>query len=158
MKEYWFTGNESTALPQTKNSIFSSLVESNPAILDTSRSVSVLWSNAILCMKISLWKVILSKSGRFSKANTYLFGEVSLDGGSGCGSVGRAVASNSRGPRFESSLWQTFILNIYCQLCIEKTKIKKKRPKMAHLISITGWLVYSLTWFDSTRKYVVLRM
>ena len=35
--------------------------------------------------------MILSKSGRFSKANTYLFGEVSLDGGSGCGSVGRAV-------------------------------------------------------------------
>ena len=34
--------------------------------------------------------------------------------GSGCGSVGRAVASNTRGPRFESSHWQKFIfiLNI----------------------------------------------
>ena len=34
--------------------------------------------------------------------------------GSGCGSVGRVVASNSRGPRFESSHWQNFIyiLNI----------------------------------------------
>ena len=36
--------------------------------------------------------------------------------GSGCGSVGRAVASNSRGPRFKSSHQQTFILNTYCQL------------------------------------------
>jgi len=36
--------------------------------------------------------------------------------GSGGGSVGRAVASNSRGPRFESSHQQKFILNIYCQL------------------------------------------
>ena len=27
----------------------------------------------------------------------------------GCGSVGRAVASNSRGPRFESNHWQKFI-------------------------------------------------
>ena len=29
--------------------------------------------------------------------------------GSGCGSVGRVVASNTRGPRFESSHQQTFI-------------------------------------------------
>ena len=35
--------------------------------------------------------------------------------GSGCGSVGRAVASNSRGPLFESSDRQKFMLNIYCQ-------------------------------------------
>ena len=36
--------------------------------------------------------------------------------GSGCGSVGRAVASNSRGKLFESSHRQKFILNVYCQL------------------------------------------
>ena len=36
--------------------------------------------------------------------------------GSGCGSVGWAVASNSRGPSFESSHCQKFILNIYCQM------------------------------------------
>ena len=36
--------------------------------------------------------------------------------GSGGGSVGRVVASNSRGPRFESSHRQVFILNIYCLL------------------------------------------
>ena len=33
--------------------------------------------------------------------------------GCGCGSVGRAVATNTRGPRFESSPWQTFILIIW---------------------------------------------
>ena len=48
----------------------------------------------------------------------------------GCGLVGRAVAYNTRGPRFESSHWQKFV---YCQLHIETTKIKKKRPGMAHL-------------------------
>ena len=36
--------------------------------------------------------------------------------GSGCGSVGRAVASDSRGLQFEFSHWQKIILNIYCQL------------------------------------------
>ena len=48
--------------------------------------------------------------------------------GSGCGSVGWAVASDIRGP-------QTFILDIYLFAVnyIEKTKIKKKRPAMAHL-------------------------
>ena len=54
--------------------------------------------------------------------------------GSGCGSVGRAVASDPRGPRFEFSHWQTFKSKIYLFTvnCIEKTKIKKKRPGMAH--------------------------
>ena len=45
--------------------------------------------------------------------------------GSCCGSVGRAVASNSRGPQFKSShrqkLYWTFTVS-----CIERTKIKKK--------------------------------
>ena len=52
-----------------------------------------------------------------------------LKRGSGCGSVGRVVTSDSTGPRFESSHRQKIIytLNIcYCQLCIEKRKIKKK--------------------------------
>ena len=43
----------------------------------------------------------------------------------GCGLGGRTVASDSRGPRFKSSHWQKFIMNIYCQL-YEKTKIKKE--------------------------------
>ena len=45
--------------------------------------------------------------------------------GSGCGSVGRAVASDTRGPQFESSHRQNFI-NTFTINCIEKTKIKKK--------------------------------
>ena len=54
-----------------------------------------------------------------------------------CGSVGRVVASDTRGPRFESSHWQKlFILNI-CVLstvCIEKDENKEKRPGMAHFL------------------------
>ena len=42
----------------------------------------------------------------------------------GCGSVSRAVASNSRGPWFESSHWQKFTINR-----IEKTKINKKEAR-----------------------------
>ena len=36
--------------------------------------------------------------------------------GSGCGSVGRAVASNTRGPRFESSHRQKFIYTLNISL------------------------------------------
>ena len=50
---------------------------------------------------------------------------------SGCGSVDRAVTSIYRRPRFESSHRQKIILNIYCQLSIENTETKKKRPEMA---------------------------
>ena len=35
--------------------------------------------------------------------------------GSGCGSVGRAVASDTRGPQFEFSHRQDYSMNIYCQ-------------------------------------------
>ena len=49
--------------------------------------------------------------------------------GCGCGSVGRAVASNTRGLQFKSSHRQ----NLYCTLltvnCIEKTKNKEKRGR-----------------------------
>ena len=45
------------------------------------------------------------------------------------GARGRAVASDSRSPRFESSHRQKKLLNIYS---IEKAKIKKKRQRMAH--------------------------
>ena len=45
--------------------------------------------------------------------------------GSGCGSVGRAVASDTRGPRFESSHRQKFILNI----CLLSTVYSKDENK-----------------------------
>ena len=46
--------------------------------------------------------------------------------GSGCGSVGIAVASDTIGPRFEFSHWQKFVFNKFTVNCIEKRKIKKK--------------------------------
>ena len=42
--------------------------------------------------------------------------------GSGCGSVGRAVASNNRDLWFESGKWQ---ISLTCN-CVENTKIKMK--------------------------------
>ena len=43
------------------------------------------------------------------------------------------VASNTRDPRFESSHRQ-ILFTIKCIInCVEKTKIKKKRPGMARL-------------------------
>ena len=45
--------------------------------------------------------------------------------GSGCGSIGRAAASDSRGPHFESSHRQKFVMNIF-------RNYKEKRPRMAH--------------------------
>ena len=50
----------------------------------------------------------------------------------GCGSVGRAVAFNTRGPQFDFSHWQNSIEHLFIINCIEKTKINKKRPGMAH--------------------------
>ena len=76
--------------------------------------------------------------------------------GSGCGSVGRAVASSTRGLRFESSHRQKFIYLywtfVYCQLCIGKTKIKKKRPGMAHFLKI--WLEALVTTSGVEKCYL----
>ena len=44
---------------------------------------------------------------------------------SGCGSVGTEVAFYTRDPWFESSQRQ----NLFSVNCVEKAKIKKKRPK-----------------------------
>ena len=54
--------------------------------------------------------------------------------GSSCGSVGRAVASDTRGPRFEFSHWQILYWTLFTVNCIEKTKIKKKEARMAHFL------------------------
>ena len=54
--------------------------------------------------------------------------------GSGCGSVGRAVAYDTRGPQFDSSHQQNFIEHLFIINCIEKTKINKKRPGVAHFL------------------------
>ena len=55
--------------------------------------------------------------------------KVSYNLGSGCDSVGRAAASNTRGLQFEHSHSQKFLMN---KLIVEKTKAKQKRPGMTH--------------------------
>ena len=52
--------------------------------------------------------------------------------GNGCGSVGRVVAFNTRGPQFDCSHQQNFIEHLFIINCTEKTKINKKRPGLAH--------------------------
>ena len=52
--------------------------------------------------------------------------------GSDC--VGRAVASDSRDPRFESRHQQTFIEHLFIVKCVERTKIKNKEAEMATLL------------------------
>ena len=54
--------------------------------------------------------------------------------GSGCSLVGRAVASDSRGPRFESSHRQNiYIEHLFTVNCIEKTKITEKEAGIGPL-------------------------
>ena len=50
-----------------------------------------------------------------------------------CGSVGRAVASDTRGPWFEFSHQQIHKEHLFSANYFEKTKIKKMRPCLAHL-------------------------
>ena len=50
--------------------------------------------------------------------------------GRSCGSVGRAVAYDIRGPQFESSHRQ------YSLLTVENTKLKKKRPSLKPITSV----------------------
>ena len=70
-----------------------------------------------------------------SRPHLNLFWKVKIQfQGSGCGSVGRAVTFDTRGPRFDSSHRQNFIEHLFIINCIEKTKINKKRPGMAHFL------------------------
>ena len=58
---------------------------------------------------------------------------------SGGGSVGKAVASDTRGLRFKSQHRQSFYWIMLTVNCIEKTKIKKKRPVVAHFLKKNLW-------------------
>ena len=72
--------------------------------------------------------------------------------GSGSGSVGKAVAADTRDPQFESSHWQTFIEHLFIVNCVEKTKIKrktKKRPRIAHIKKLKEWLPATFSIFSS---------
>ena len=58
-------------------------------------------------------------------------------GGSGCGSVGRAVASNTRDPRFESRHRQSFIYQLY----IRKDENKEKEAGNGPSFKKTKYLI-----------------
>ena len=53
-----------------------------------------------------------------------------------CGSVGRVVASDARGPRFESSRRQTFISVIFCLL---STVLKRQKQSKRWLRLVRAW-------------------
>ena len=69
-------------------------------------------------------KCLATKTKRFWKWHFWTLGKISALG-NGYGSVGRAVASNSRGQQFESSHRKNVYTNIYCQL-FWKDKNKEK--------------------------------
>ena len=57
--------------------------------------------------------------------------------GSGFGTVDSAVAFDTRGPGFESNNRQLLMNKFTVNFLIEKTKIRKKRARMAHFLSLT---------------------
>ena len=77
--------------------------------------------------------------------------------GSGCGSVGRAVASDTRGPRFEYSHRQKFIYwtFIYCGLF---WKDENKEKIMAHFLKKLDYFLlwHLITLRKSSRKIDII--
>ena len=80
--------------------------------------------------------------------------------GSGCGSVGRAVASDTRGPPFESSLRQTLC---FCQLYwkVENKEKEAGKKSLWHQVPASGansaWLRFESTthsdsWFIKIKE------
>ena len=69
--------------------------------------------------------------------------------GIGCGSVGRVVSSNTRGPQFESSYWQMVIFTVNYRKdenkdkrCPERRKRERKRKGYTHKVGQTRKLNY----------------
>ena len=80
--------------------------------------------------------------------------------GSGCGSVGRAVASDTRGPRFESSHRRNFIMNMFTNNCWKdenKEKEAENGPfflkKWCQLFSDTSPYIQSIYKVFSAETY-----
>ena len=71
-------------------------------------------------MVLWYWKQLLYQ---LSHTTTALVDKCLYHNGSGCSSVGRVVASYTRGPRFESSHWQTFDKHL---LTVLKIRIERK--------------------------------
>ena len=82
--------------------------------------------------------------------------------GSGCGSVGRAVGSDTKDPRFKPPHRQSFIYQIFYQLyhsIIVKTKSRKKKPGMAHLkkVSVLMWWFFKPFISVASREFTKLK-
>ena len=58
----------------------------------------------------------------------------------GCGTVSRVVASETRGPVFESGYRHFYSENWFTVNCKEKTKIKKRRPVTTNFKKKELWL------------------
>ena len=54
---------------------------------------------------------------------------IKLQKGSGCGSVGRAVSSGTRGPLFKSIHWQNLYWTLFTVNFKEKKKTKEKEAR-----------------------------
>ena len=78
----------------------------------------------------SKWQIIIGwRTGRRPTNKQLVCGIKITNLGSGCGAVGRAVASDTRDPWFESSHGQ----NLYVvSTALKRQKERKKRPGMVH--------------------------
>ena len=101
-----------------------------------------LWHNLF-----AIGQVFNAENGQILKAQfghlVTLIGILFFNLGSGCAPVGREVASDSRSLRFESCLWQKFILNIYSQLYWKdenKEKEKGNRPFLNKCFNEDFWV------------------
>ena len=92
------------------------LVSNDLCLINISFRIDLLSQNLILGSKKKLAPTFLKALNKF---------------GSGSGSVGRAVAYDTRDPQFRIPTLAQFILS-FVHLK-EKTKIKKERPGMAHI-------------------------
>ena len=105
------------------------------------------------------------------KHNQKLILNINIENGGRCGSVGRAVTSDIRGPRFESSHQQTFIrhLFVYWQL-YWKDENKEKEARNGPFFKIKmswGWsnfknseiihsdLIKLVTWLAASNHTVL---
>ena len=84
-----------------------------------------------LCSDVAVQRGLPNMRLRAAK-NFHSKGKVCLWVVGGCCTVGRPIASHTKGPGFESSHLQFFIKSIYLLFNVEKTKKVKKRPRMTH--------------------------
>ena len=109
-----------------------------------------------LTLKLLIWLAVCFSDRlwtSFDSSKRALIERV-LTKGTGCGgSVGKVVASYTRGQQFESRHHRRFYWTLLTVICIEKTKIKKKRPGMAALDKIrTGQLKWLEGLHDNVAK------